>query len=175
MRLPSMTTPEPVTSLGACLVQGLKGSGYRRVENTLTTAFSTFTGTAGAGSCAAVAYDIGARASVPRSARSKAVETRRRAVRDASDVIARVDLVVELREWVAILAQIVCSQCCSEPYGRSPPVSSPWPLRRKPGDWRRGRLRASHGSRCPRWPGRKPPARWLNAAGRPGRRLRRSR
>ena len=27
MRLPSITTPEAVTSLGACLVQGLKGSG----------------------------------------------------------------------------------------------------------------------------------------------------
>src|SRR5690348_8067580 len=41
MRLPSMTTPVPVTSDGACLVQGLKKSGYRTVEKTLTTEFST--------------------------------------------------------------------------------------------------------------------------------------
>src|ERR1700722_18797028 len=40
MRLPSITTPEAVTSLGACLVQGLKGSGYRMVAKTLTTEFS---------------------------------------------------------------------------------------------------------------------------------------
>src|ERR1700760_2016464 len=58
MRLPSMTTPEPVTSLGADLVQGLNGSGYRSVENTLTTAFSTLTGTAGVLSCAALASEV---------------------------------------------------------------------------------------------------------------------
>src|SRR5882757_11201094 len=70
MRLPSMITPEAVTSLGACFVHGLNGSGYRSVENTLTTAFSTLVGTAGVGSCAAAAYewDSGARAAaVPRS------------------------------------------------------------------------------------------------------------
>src|ERR1700730_17523686 len=77
MRLPSITTPEPVTSLGACLVQGLNGSGYRNVENTLTTAFSTLAGTA-AGSWAAAAYerDGGASVATPRSARSNAVEQR---------------------------------------------------------------------------------------------------
>jgi hypothetical protein len=40
MRLPSITTPEAVTSLGACLVQGLNGSGKRMVANTFTTEFS---------------------------------------------------------------------------------------------------------------------------------------
>src|ERR1700692_2844839 len=77
MRLPSITTPDPVISLGACLVQGLKGSGYRNVENTLTTAFSTLAGTA-AGSWAAAAYDrdCGARVATPRTARSNAVEQR---------------------------------------------------------------------------------------------------
>src|SRR4051812_7847933 len=58
MRLPSITTPEPVASLGACLAQGLKGSGYRNVEKTFTTAFSTLAGAAGAGFCAAVASDV---------------------------------------------------------------------------------------------------------------------
>src|SRR3569833_4624609 len=67
MRLPSMTTPEPVTSFGADLVHGLKGSGYRNVENTLTTAFSTLAGTAGAGSRAAVASEVTKRK--PRSRR----------------------------------------------------------------------------------------------------------
>src|ERR1700722_9569627 len=42
MRLPSITTPEPVISVGACLVQGRERSGLRTVENTFTTAFSTF-------------------------------------------------------------------------------------------------------------------------------------
>jgi hypothetical protein len=41
MRLPSMTTPEPVTSCGVALVQGLYGSGRRSVEKILTTEFST--------------------------------------------------------------------------------------------------------------------------------------
>src|SRR5437879_5592343 len=41
MRLPSITIPVPVTSAGACLVQGLKKSGYRAVEKTFTTEFST--------------------------------------------------------------------------------------------------------------------------------------
>src|SRR5438270_11525299 len=58
MRLPSITTPEPVASLGACLAQGLKGSGYRNVEKTFTTAFSTLAGAAGAGLCAAGASDV---------------------------------------------------------------------------------------------------------------------
>src|SRR5271154_3497977 len=40
MRLPSITTPEAVASLGACLVQGLNGSGKRMVEKIFTTEFS---------------------------------------------------------------------------------------------------------------------------------------
>src|ERR1700753_2047642 len=40
IRLPSITTPEAVASLGACLVHGLKGSGYRMVEKIFTTEFS---------------------------------------------------------------------------------------------------------------------------------------
>src|ERR1019366_7912452 len=54
MRLPSMTTPEPLISLGACLVHGLKGSGWRMVEKTLTTEFSIL-GAASAGWSRAVA------------------------------------------------------------------------------------------------------------------------
>src|SRR3984885_4613028 len=53
MRLPSMTTPDPVTSLGACLVQGLKGSGYRMVEKTLTTEFSMGEAVSAGWACAA--------------------------------------------------------------------------------------------------------------------------
>src|SRR5256885_11414548 len=41
MRLPAMTTPLPLMSEGDCLLHGLAGSGARRVENTLTTEFST--------------------------------------------------------------------------------------------------------------------------------------
>src|ERR1035438_9153100 len=41
MRFPSMTTPLPVASPGACLFQGLKTSGWRMVVKTLTTEFST--------------------------------------------------------------------------------------------------------------------------------------
>src|SRR3954453_1632409 len=37
MRLPSMTTPLPVDSLGASLSHGLYGFGSRMVENTFTT------------------------------------------------------------------------------------------------------------------------------------------
>src|SRR5271167_986254 len=40
MRLPSITTPEAVASLGACLAQGLNGSGRRMVEKIFTTEFS---------------------------------------------------------------------------------------------------------------------------------------
>jgi hypothetical protein len=47
MRLPSMTTPDPVTLWGACLVQGLNGSGRRMVLNTLITEFSMRAETAG--------------------------------------------------------------------------------------------------------------------------------
>src|SRR4051812_32587092 len=41
MRLPSMTTPVPVMSRGACFVQGLKGSGARTLAKIFTTEFST--------------------------------------------------------------------------------------------------------------------------------------
>ena len=41
IRLPSITTPLPVTWLAACLVQGFQTSGSRFVEKTLTTEFST--------------------------------------------------------------------------------------------------------------------------------------
>src|SRR5580692_11444313 len=40
MRLPSMTTPEPLASIGADLPQGRATSGRRMVENTFTTAVS---------------------------------------------------------------------------------------------------------------------------------------
>src|SRR6266850_4459184 len=53
MRLPSITTPDPLTSLGACLVQGLKGSGYRMVEKTLTTEFSMAGGVSAGWACGA--------------------------------------------------------------------------------------------------------------------------
>src|SRR5260370_29485718 len=53
MRLPSITTPDPVTSLGACLVHGLKGSGYRMVEKTLTTEFSMEDDASAGWACAA--------------------------------------------------------------------------------------------------------------------------
>src|ERR1700732_462211 len=55
MRLPSITTPDPVASLGACLVQGLKGAGYRMVEKTLTTEFSMAAAASTGCACAAAA------------------------------------------------------------------------------------------------------------------------
>src|SRR5690242_1698640 len=48
MRLPSMITPEPVTSCGVALVHGLYGSGRRKVEKILTTERSTREEMAGA-------------------------------------------------------------------------------------------------------------------------------
>src|SRR5215469_1858502 len=45
-----MTTPEPVTSAGDCLVHGFRRSGRRMVAKTLTTAFSAFCEMAGVGS-----------------------------------------------------------------------------------------------------------------------------
>src|SRR5580704_12554055 len=41
MRSPSMMAPLPVTSAGACLVQGRAGSGRSTVANTLTTLLLT--------------------------------------------------------------------------------------------------------------------------------------
>src|SRR6202451_1378862 len=55
MRLPSITTPDAVTSLGACLVQGLKGSGERMVEKIFTTEFSSAGGWAASPARAAAA------------------------------------------------------------------------------------------------------------------------
>src|SRR5450830_1842648 len=51
MRWPSMTTPEPVTSCGPALLHGLYGSGPRKVENTLTTEFSTAEAVSAATAC----------------------------------------------------------------------------------------------------------------------------
>jgi hypothetical protein len=41
MRLPLIIAPLPEISVGSCLVQGRDGSGWRTVEKTLTTEFST--------------------------------------------------------------------------------------------------------------------------------------
>src|ERR1700726_4465354 len=61
MRSPSMTAPLPVTSAGACLVQGRAGSGRSTVANTLTTlllvspdALSVGTGAAAAAAATAL-------------------------------------------------------------------------------------------------------------------------
>src|SRR6185312_6017266 len=50
MRWPSITTPEPVTSAGDCLVQGLSRSGRRNVAKILTTALSASWAMPGVGS-----------------------------------------------------------------------------------------------------------------------------
>ena len=52
MRLPLITTPEPVESCGDCLAQGLKVSGARDVANTFTTELVKAFGTAATGSAA---------------------------------------------------------------------------------------------------------------------------
>src|SRR5215472_15797033 len=56
-----MTTPEPVASIGAALLQGRATSGRRMVENTLTTALSASRAIAGLGSATA----FGLAAAVP--------------------------------------------------------------------------------------------------------------
>src|SRR5215472_1601486 len=76
IRLPSMTTPEPVASIGAALLQGRATSGRRMVENTLTTALSASWAIAGLGSAAAFAAAAAAVSSAPAS--SQLQNTRRR-------------------------------------------------------------------------------------------------
>src|SRR6266404_3482642 len=73
IRLPSITTPDPLTSLGACLVQGLKGSGNRMVEKTLTTEFSMGDDVSAGWACAAA----------PRATETDAPYARHRPRRDS--------------------------------------------------------------------------------------------
>src|ERR1700688_4978707 len=73
MRLPSITTPDPVISLGACLAQGLNGSGNRMVEKTLTTEFSMGDDVSAGWACAAA----------PRATETDATHARHRPSRDS--------------------------------------------------------------------------------------------
>src|SRR6516165_10887308 len=72
-----MTTPEPVASIGAALLQGRATSGRRMVEKTLTTALSASCAIVGLGSAADWGAARAAGASVP--ARSQPQNTKRRA------------------------------------------------------------------------------------------------
>src|SRR5580704_10098686 len=58
MRWPSMMTPLPVASAGACFAQGLATSGRRMVENTFTTADSASWLIASSGALAARACEL---------------------------------------------------------------------------------------------------------------------